>query len=71
MYFDIYKSDKPLAEPYWWVAKGDNGERLCASEMLSSKQACKNAIRRVKGDAGTANVYDETREVPAATRISI
>lgn len=60
MWFDIHRSTKPLAQRYWWVATGGNGETLCVSEMLSSKQACIDTIRVIKADAATALVYDET-----------
>lgn len=60
MYFDIYKSAR--TDRYWWVAKGENHETLCSSELLTSKQSCKNAIRVVKQGAANAFVYDETGE---------
>lgn len=62
MYFDIYKSGTAYSQKYWWVAKGDNNETLCSSEMLSSKQACIGAIKVLKSGAASANVYDETGE---------
>lgn len=73
MYFDIYKSKKALSQPYWWVAKGQNHETLCTSEMLSSKRACANAIDAIRGGARFASVYDETGETAgdaAARRIA-
>jgi uncharacterized protein YegP (UPF0339 family) len=60
MYFDIHRSTKPLAQRYWWVAKGGNNKTLCSSEMLSSKQDCIDTIRVIMADAATAAVYDET-----------
>lgn len=60
MYFDIYKSAH--TGQYWWVAKGENHETLCASELMTTKQSCKNAIRVVKHGASSASVYDETGE---------
>jgi uncharacterized protein YegP (UPF0339 family) len=71
VYFDIYKNNQRHVQPYWWVAKGTNGETLCHSEMLSSKQACKDTIRTIKDEAATASVYDETGEVPRNTKISV
>lgn len=62
MYFDIYKSTTRYPHKYWWVAKGNNHETLCHSEMLSSKQACIDTIRVVKRGAASARVYDETGE---------
>jgi uncharacterized protein YegP (UPF0339 family) len=72
MYFDIYKSTKN--GQYWWVAKGDNNETLCSSELMTTKQSCKSAIRVIKQGAAGANVYDETGEVSGgidARRISV
>jgi hypothetical protein len=60
MYFDIYKSDKN--SQYWWVAKGQNGETVCSSELMTTKESCKHGIRVVKEGAASANVYDETGE---------
>jgi uncharacterized protein YegP (UPF0339 family) len=62
MYFDIHKNPQAAGHKYWWVAVGNNNEKLCASEMLSSKQACISAIKVVKSEAANANVYDETGE---------
>jgi uncharacterized protein YegP (UPF0339 family) len=60
MYFDIYKSSKN--DQYWWVAKGQNHETLCASELMTTKESCLNGIRVVKQGAANAGVYDETGE---------
>ena len=62
MYFDIHKTTTGYSQKYWWVARGGNHETLCQSEMLSSKQACINAIRAIKSGAPSAVVYDETGE---------
>ena len=72
MYFDIYKSSKN--NQYWWVAKGENHETLCASELMTSKQSCISGIKVIKKGASTANVYDETGERTGdvdARRISV
>jgi uncharacterized protein YegP (UPF0339 family) len=71
MYFDIYKNQKGQ---YWWVAKGGNNETLCASEMLTTKQACKRTIKAIMEGAPTATVYDETGETAGdmyARRVSV
>jgi uncharacterized protein YegP (UPF0339 family) len=62
MYFDIHKNPQAIGHKYWWVARGNNNETLCVSEMLSSKQACISAIKTVRSEAATGNVYDETGE---------
>lgn len=72
MYFDIYKSSR--TGQYWWVAKGNNHETMCTSELLTTKQSCKNAIKVIKNGAADATVYDETGEVTgdvAARRIAV
>jgi uncharacterized protein YegP (UPF0339 family) len=62
VYFDIRKNLQTSGHKYWWVARGNNNEILCASEMLSSKQACISAIKAVRSGAANASVYDETGE---------
>lgn len=74
MYFDIFKSASGYTQKYWWVAKGENHETLCAPKMLSSKQACINTIRVIKDGADAANVYDKTGEAQgdvSARRIQV
>lgn len=69
MYFDIHKNPQAAGHKYWWVARGNNNETLCTSEMLSSKQACISTIKAMRSEAASANVYDETGEVPAGTKL--
>lgn len=72
MYFDIYKSSKN--GQYWWVAKGENHETLCSSELMTTKESCLNGIRVIKQGAVAAAVYDETGERSgdiAARRIAV
>ena len=61
MYFDIYKSTRN--GQYWWVAKGENHETVCSSELYTTKSAAKRGIRVIKDGAASARVYDETGEV--------
>ncbi|MBI5357517.1 DUF1508 domain-containing protein [Candidatus Saccharibacteria bacterium] len=62
MYFQIFKNPS-LQQPYWWVIKSSgNHEIMCHSEMLSSKQACINAIAKICREAGSALYYDRTGE---------
>jgi uncharacterized protein YegP (UPF0339 family) len=65
MYFDIYKSTQTTTQPYWLVAKGNNNETLCQSEMLSTKADAKRTIRAIMDGAALATVYDETGELGA------
>ena len=67
MYFDINKNPQAVGHKYWWVARGNNNETLCVSEMLSSKQACISAISVVKSGVASAYVYDETGETQGST----
>ena len=55
MFFDIHKNPQATGHKYWWVARGNNNETICVSEMLSSKQGCISAIKTVKAEAATAN----------------
>ncbi len=59
MYFRI---NKKAPGQYWWVAKGNNNETLCASEILNSKASCHNAIRVLKAGASGGSVQDNTGE---------
>jgi uncharacterized protein YegP (UPF0339 family) len=60
VYFDIHKNAQGQ---YWWVAKGENNETICASELYTAKASAKHAIRVIKDGAANAGVYDETGEV--------
>jgi uncharacterized protein YegP (UPF0339 family) len=62
MYFSIYKTMTGYPQKYWWVAKGNNNETMCQSEMLSSKQTCVSAIGVIQSGASTAKIYDSTGE---------
>lgn len=60
MYFTIRKN----ADGYfWWRAVSDgNNEILAASELLTSKQGCYDAIAIVQSEAASAPVHDKTSE---------
>ncbi|MFD1881088.1 YegP family protein [Paracoccus pacificus] len=45
---------------YWWRLKADNGEVLCHSEILTTKQNAYNAISTVKRIAPNAPTKDLT-----------
>lgn len=57
MYFVIRKN---ASGKYWWRAVGDNNKILAASELMETKQACKNGIAVVQQGARTAPVRDKT-----------
>lgn len=62
MFFNIKKNPDAVGDKYWWQAVGDNGKVMGHSEMLSSKQGCKNAIKTIKEEAADAAVWDDTGE---------
>jgi uncharacterized protein YegP (UPF0339 family) len=47
---------------FWWRAVGDNNEIMAASELMTSKQACRDAIAVVKDEAAGGRVVDKTDE---------
>lgn len=59
MYFVIRKNSSGQS---WWRAVGDNNEIMAASELMTSKKACRDAIAVVKTEAATAAVFDKTSE---------
>lgn len=59
MYFVIRKNKDGK---FWWRAVGDNNEIMAASELMTTKKACQDAIAVVKAEAATGNVYDKTNE---------
>jgi uncharacterized protein YegP (UPF0339 family) len=48
--FVIQRTPNALAnnQRWWWNFVAPNGEIVCTSEMLSTKQACRKAIKSVK-----------------------
>jgi uncharacterized protein YegP (UPF0339 family) len=45
---------------YFWHLKGANGEKLCHSEVYTTKQSAQVGIDAVKRIAASAPVYDRT-----------
>jgi uncharacterized protein len=45
---------------YFWHLKGNNGERLCHSEVYTTKQAAENGVSAAKRLAPAAPTYDRT-----------
>lgn len=60
MYFTIRKNKDGK---FWWRAVGDNNEIMAASELMSAKSSCSEAIEVIKAEAATAKVFDKTDEV--------
>lgn len=66
MYFTIRKNAQGF---YWWRAVADgNNQILAASELLSTKQACKDAIAIIQSEAAAASIYDKTGETSSRRR---
>lgn len=57
MYFVIRRNTQGK---YWWRAVGNNNKILAASELMETKEACKNGIGVVQRGAATAPIYDKT-----------
>ena len=55
--FEIFRAQ---SGGYFWHLKAANGEKLCHSEVYTTKQGAQNGIEAVKRIASTAPVYDRT-----------
>ncbi len=55
--FEIFRAN---GGGFFWHLKGTNGEKLCHSEVYTTKQAAQNGIEAVKRLAPIAPVYDRT-----------
>lgn len=60
MYFTIRKNKDGK---FWWRAVGDNNEVMASSQLLKSKQSCKDAIATIRTEAKTARVLDKTDKI--------
>lgn len=56
MYFEIVDA----SGGYRWRIRGGNNEIMAVSEVLTTKQSCRDAIDVVKKNAATAPVKDNT-----------
>jgi uncharacterized protein YegP (UPF0339 family) len=45
---------------FYWHLKASNGEKLCHSEVYTTKQSAQNGIAAVKAIAPGAPTYDRT-----------
>ncbi|HIF9169562.1 TPA: YegP family protein [Photobacterium damselae] len=59
-YFEIHKSEKDIAQPYWFVLKAANGQVIARSEMYSSKQAAEKGVASVQKNGTSSDVRDLT-----------
>jgi Uncharacterized conserved protein len=59
-YYVLKKSDKAVAQPYYFVLKADNHETIASSEMYSSKDAAKKGIASVQKNGSSDTIKDET-----------
>ena len=55
--FEIFRAN---GGGYFWHLKATNGEKLCHSEVYTTKQAAQAGIEAVKRVAPGAPVYDRT-----------
>jgi uncharacterized protein len=55
--FEIYKAN---SGGFFWHLKASNGEKLCHSEVYTTKQSAQNGINAVKAIAPSAPTYDRT-----------
>ena len=55
--FEIFRAN---GGGFYWHLKASNGEKLCHSEVYTTKQAAQNGIEAVKRIAPTAPVHDRT-----------
>ena len=55
--FEIFRAN---GGGFFWHLKASNGEKLCHSEVYTTKAAAKNGIEAVKRVAPNAPVYDRT-----------
>ncbi len=58
MKFEIFKGED---DKYYFRGKGNNGEKILASQVYSSKQAAQKTIDTIKNEAETAEIEDLTR----------
>ena len=47
---------------FWWQIVSSNGQVMAASETMTRKQSCLDAIASVRQSAGDAEVVDESDE---------
>ena len=59
-YYEIHKSEKDTAQPYWFVLKAGNHEIVAKSEMYATKQGAENGIRSVQNNGTTTDIRDKT-----------
>ncbi|AFH95635.1 TPA: YegP family protein [Providencia stuartii] len=59
-YFELKKSTKDTAQPYYFVLKAANHEIIASSEMYSTKQAALKGIASVQKNAATDEIKDLT-----------
>lgn len=45
---------------FYWFLRGANGEIMCTSETMRSKQSCKDAIASIRAGAAGADLVDMT-----------
>ncbi|MBP6121828.1 MULTISPECIES: YegP family protein [Providencia] len=59
-YFELKKSTKDVAQPYYFVLKAGNHEIIATSEMYASKQSALKGIASVQKNGTTETIKDLT-----------
>lgn len=59
-YYEIRKSSKETAHPYYFVLKAPNHQVIATSQMYSSKQAAENGIKSIQVNGSTSDIRDLT-----------
>ncbi len=55
--FEIFRAN---GGGYFWTLKASNGEKLCHSEVYTTKQSAQNGTDAVKRTAPSAPIIDRT-----------
>ncbi|CAH6660002.1 YegP family protein [Pseudocitrobacter vendiensis] len=59
-YYVLKKSEKDVAQPWYFLLKADNHETIATSEMYSSKDAAKKGIASVQKNGASETIKDDT-----------
>jgi len=59
-YFELKKSTKDVAQPYYFVLKAANHEVIAKSEMYASKQSALKGIASVQKNGSSETIKDLT-----------
>lgn len=60
VYYELKKSTKDVAQPYYFVLKAANHEIIATSEMYASKQSALKGIASVQTNGPSETIKDLT-----------